>query len=159
MHYEYNWSIVLHLWKSYLRRKEDNHLISPQMCRGHRSQKQTLSSDHGSGDPHQSMQHQTRSKESSQGWRQPITAKIQWRESRSGRRMKSSVWVLVCAKKKREDDAQSLGGFDSMLWRMRDADVVDQTWTYSRTSTEFMSWDAGEGHGQGGDADDWFHCL
>ena len=33
-----------------------------------------------------------------------------------------------------------------------------QAWTYSRTSTEFLSQDAGEGHGQGGDADECFHC-
>jgi hypothetical protein len=33
-----------------------------------------------------------------------------------------------------------------------------QAWTYSRISAEFLRQDAGEGHGQGGDADDCFHC-
>jgi hypothetical protein len=46
-----------------------------------------------------------------------------------------------------------------IIRRRRKADMVDQTWTYNRTSTEFISWDAGEGHGHGGDADDCFHCL
>jgi hypothetical protein len=58
----------------------------------------------------------------------------------------------------RNEEGEMKRGF---VWfgESEEADVIKgQAWTYSRTSTEFLSQDAGEGHCQGGDAEDCFHC-